>query len=108
AELYGEAVPPLERQLRAHPDDTFTRQILGLSYYVLENYPKVVEVLQPLLDHPPDDAGLLFAWGTALVRTRQSGAAAGIFRRLLEQNANNAAVHLLLGKAYAQQEDYPG
>ncbi|HEV2961460.1 MAG TPA: tetratricopeptide repeat protein [Candidatus Angelobacter sp.] len=107
AELYGDAVPPLERQLKAHPDDSFLRQILGLSYYVLENYPKVVEVLHPLLEHPPDDPGLLFAWGTALVRTRQSGTAAGIFRRLLEQNANNASVHLLLGKASAQQKDYP-
>jgi tetratricopeptide (TPR) repeat protein len=107
AELYGDAVPPLERQLKAHPDDSFIRQILGLSYYVLENYPKVVDVLHPLLEHPPDDPGLLFAWGTALVRTRQSGAAAGIFRRLLEQNANDAPVHLLLGKAHAQQEDYP-
>jgi tetratricopeptide (TPR) repeat protein len=106
AELYLEAVPPLDRQLRAHPDDSFIRHILGLSYYMLENYPKVVDVLHPLLDNPPDDPGLLFAWGTALVRTRQSGAAAGIFRRLLEQNTNNASVHLLLGKAYAQQEDY--
>jgi len=106
AELYQEAVPPLERQLRAHPDDSFIRQLLGLSYSMLEKDEKVVEVLQPFLEHPPDDAGLLLAWGTALVRTRQSGAAAGIFRRLLEQNADNPSVHLLLGKAYAQQEDY--
>jgi tetratricopeptide (TPR) repeat protein len=108
AELYLEAVQPLERELRTHPDDTFIRQVLGLSYSMVENYPKVVDVLQPLLEHPPDDPGLLFAWGTALVRTRQTGAAAGIFRRLLEQNADNAPVHLLIGKAYAQQGDYPG
>jgi tetratricopeptide (TPR) repeat protein len=107
AELYGEAVPPLERQVKAHPDDFLVRQVLGLSYSMLENYPKVAEVLQPLLEHPPDDAGLLLAWGTALVRTHQSAAAAGIFRRLLEQNAANASVHLLVGKAYAQQKDYP-
>jgi tetratricopeptide (TPR) repeat protein len=107
AELYSEAVPPLERQLRAHPDDSFIRQLLGLSYSVLENYAKVVEVLHPFLEHPPDDPGLLFAWGTALVRTRQSEAAVSIFRRLLEQNADNASVHLLLGQAHAQQEDYP-
>ena len=106
AELYQEAVPPLERQLRTHPDDAFIRQLLGLSYSMLENDQKVVEVLHPFLEHPPDDPGLLLAWGTALVRTRQSGTAAGIFRRLLEQNADNASVHLLLGKAYAQQEDY--
>lgn len=106
AELYQQAVPPLERHIRAHPEDVFSRQILGLSYSILENYPKVVDVLQPLADHPPDDPGLLFAWGTALVQTRQSVAAAGIFRRLLVQNANNPLVHLLLGKAYAQQKDY--
>jgi tetratricopeptide (TPR) repeat protein len=107
AELYSEAVPPLQRQLRAHPDDAFIRQLLGLSYSILENDAKVIEVLQPFLENPPDDPGLLLAWGTALVHTRQSGAAAGIFRRLLVQNADNASVHLLLGKAYAQQEDYP-
>jgi len=107
AELYQEAVTPLERQIKAHPEDSFARQVLGLSYSMLENYPKVVDVLQPLGEHPPDDPGLLLAWGTALVRTRQSVAAAGIFRRLLEKNAVNASVHFLLGQAYAQQDDYP-
>jgi tetratricopeptide (TPR) repeat protein len=107
AEIYSEAVPPLERQLRAHPDDSFVRQLLGLSYSGLEDYAKVVEVFHPFLERPPDDPGLLLAWGTALVRMRQSEAAAGIFGRLLEQNANNASVHLLLGQAYAQQKDYP-
>jgi tetratricopeptide (TPR) repeat protein len=106
AERYKEAVPALERQIKAHADDSFVRQVLGLSYAMLENDPKVIEVLQPLMEHPPADPGLLLAWGTALVHMRQSGAAAGIFRRLLEQNANNAQIHLLLGKAYAQQRDY--
>ena len=107
AELYTEAAPSLERQLKAHPEDFLVRQVLGFSYSMLENYPKVVETLHPLLEHPPDDPGLLLAWGTALVRTRQSRAAAGIFRRLLEQNAGNASVHLLIGQASAQQRDYP-
>src|SRR5262249_9273939 len=107
AELYTEAVPPLERQLKAHPDDSFTRQVLGLSYSMLENDAKVVEVLRPFLTNPPDDPGLLLAWGTALVHTHESEAATNIFRRLLEQNSDNASVHLLLGQAYAQQDNYP-
>jgi tetratricopeptide (TPR) repeat protein len=108
AELYQAAVPPLERQLKAHPDDAFVRQVLGLSYSMLDKDAKVVEVLQPLLQHPPDDPGLLLAWGTALVHLHQSAAATAIFHSLLEKNADNAAVHLLLGKANAQQGDYPG
>ncbi len=108
AQLYSEAIPPLDRHLAASPDDAFVRQLLGLSYFVTDNFAKTAEVLRPFLKSPPDDPGLLFAWGTALVRTRQSELAAGIFRRLLEQNANNPAVHLLLGQAYAQQDDFAG
>jgi tetratricopeptide (TPR) repeat protein len=106
AEMYKEAVPPLERHLKTHPDDSISRQVLGLSYSMLENYAKVVEVYRPFLEDPPDDPGLLLAWGTALVRTRQPDAER-IFRRLLEQNNDNASVHLMLGQAYAQQEEYP-
>jgi tetratricopeptide (TPR) repeat protein len=108
AELYSDAISPLERQLAAAPEDAFVRQLLGLSYFATDNFGKTAEVLHPFLDRPPDDPGLLFAWGTALVRTRQSEIARDIFRRLLEQNANNPAVHLLLGQAYAQQEDFAG
>ncbi|HET6930718.1 MAG TPA: tetratricopeptide repeat protein, partial [Candidatus Acidoferrum sp.] len=67
AELYSEAVPPLERQLAANPDDHLVRQLLGISYFVVENFSKTAEVLRPFLKAPPDDPGLLFAWGTALV-----------------------------------------
>jgi tetratricopeptide (TPR) repeat protein len=106
AELYSEAVPPLERQLAAHPGDNFVRQLLGMCYFLAENFPKTAEVLHPFLKAPPDDPALLFSWGTALVRIHQTDAAMEIFRRLLEKNANNPAVHLLLGQVHAQQEDY--
>jgi len=107
AELYSEAVPPLERELAAHPDDNFVRKILGLSYFVLQNYAKTAEVLRRFLPSPPDDPALLFAWGTSLVRIRESTQAEKVFRLLLDQNATNAGVHSLLGQAYAQQQDYP-
>jgi tetratricopeptide (TPR) repeat protein len=105
AQLHSEAIPPLERRLAAAPDDALVRQLLGLSYFVTENFPKTAEVLQPFLKSPPNDPGLLFAWGSALVRTRQADLATQIFRRLLEQNSNNPDVHSLLGQAYAQQKD---
>lgn len=108
AELYKEAIPPLQRQLAANPNDAFVRQLLGLSLFLTDNFEKTVEVLRPFLNDPPDDPGLLLAWGTALVRTRQAEPAKLIFERLLKQNANNPAVHLLLGQVYAQQQDHAG
>jgi tetratricopeptide (TPR) repeat protein len=107
ADQFADALAPLDRQLAAHPNDSLVRQLLGLSYFMGENYPKTAEVLQPLLRNPPEDPGLLFAWGTALVRTRQPEPAKEIFTRLVEQNAANASVHFLFGQAYAQQKDYP-
>src|SRR6266446_359696 len=71
AQLYSEAIPPLERHLASSPDDGFVRQLLGLSYFLTDNFAKTADVLRPFLKAPPDDPGLLFAWGTALVRTRQ-------------------------------------
>ena len=108
AELYSNAVPPLERELSAHPDDRFVRKLLALSYFALEKYDQTAQVLRPFLASPPDDPALLFAWGTALVRTRDSSSAAKLFERLLQQSAANPGVHYLLGQAYAQQQDYPG
>lgn len=106
AELYSEAIPPLERRLAASPDDNFVRQLLGMSYFLTDNFVKTAEVLEPFLKAPPDDPGLLLAWGTALVRTRASEQARQIFGLLIEQNANNPSVHFFLGQAYAQQRDY--
>jgi len=106
AQLYSEAIPPLERCLNANSEDTFIRQLLGFSYFFTDNFTKTVEVLQPFIKSPPNDPGLLFAWGTALVRTHQPDLAEGVFRRLLEQNADDPNVHFLLGQAYAQQGHY--
>ena len=106
AQLYSEAIPPLERRLASSPDDNFVRQLLGMSYFLTDNFVKTAEVLQPFLKAPPDDPGLLLAWGTALVRTRASEQARQIFRLLIEQNASNPSVHFFLGQAYAQQGDY--
>ena len=107
ANLYAEAIPPLERQLARRPDDALVRQLLGLSYFFTDNYTKTAEVLRPFRENPPSDPGLLYAWGTSLVRTRQSNDASKIFRLLLEQNSANPEVHFLLAQAYGQQEDYP-
>jgi len=106
AQLYSEAIPPLERRLAASPDDNFVRHLLGMSYFLTDNFVKTAEVLQPFFKAPPDDPGLLLAWGTALVRTRASEQARRIFRLLIEQNANDPSVHFFLGRAYAQDGDY--
>ncbi len=107
AQLFADAIAPLERQLAARPDDVTVRRLLGVSYFAGDNFAKTVQVLRPLLTNPPDDPALLFSWGSALLKTHQADTGEKILRLLLEKNVDNPSVHLLLGQAYAQQEDYP-
>lgn len=107
AQLFEEATAPLERQLAAHSDDAVARRLLGVCYFARDDFAKTVQVLRPLLSDPPDDPALLFSWGTALIRVHQPDVGEKILRLLLEKNTGNPSVHLLLGQAYAQQEDYP-
>jgi tetratricopeptide (TPR) repeat protein len=107
AELFQEAIPPLERHVSAQPDDAVARRVLGVCYFTADNFEKTVLVLRPLLSNPPDDPALLFAWGTALVKTHQPDTGEKILRLLLEKHSDNPSVHFLLGQAYAEQEDYP-
>src|SRR6266702_5756943 len=53
AQLDSEAIPPLERHLATSSDDGFVRQLLGLSYFLSDNFAKTVEVLRPFLKAPP-------------------------------------------------------
>src|SRR5437899_12251031 len=44
AKLYSDATPPLQRQLTAHPDDSFVRHLLRLRYFTAANYPRTAQV----------------------------------------------------------------
>ncbi len=45
------------------------RRLLGLSYFMNDDYEKAVQVLRPFLADLPDEPGLLYALGTSLVRS---------------------------------------
>jgi len=107
AEKYDQAVPPLERELHRTPNDLSIREMLGLCYYMGDNFAKTVATLRPVLDQLSDNAGLLYAAGVSLVRSGDANNGARIFSRMLEKDQNVPGVHLMLGQAYTQQQNYP-
>lgn len=52
---YASAVAEFKAQLKAHPDDHFTRSRLGQAYYRLGKPDKAVALLEDLLARDPDD-----------------------------------------------------
>ena len=63
-------------------------------------------VLRPVFEQLPDNAGLLYAAAVSLVRSGDAKNGARVFSRMLEKNQNVREVHLMLGQAYAQQQNY--
>ena len=97
AEKYDEAAGPLARELRRMPNDLSIREMLGLCYYMGDRFAESAETLRPVLDQLPDNAGLLYAAGVSLVRSGDAKDGARVFSRMLEEDQNVPAVHLMLG-----------
>ena len=110
AEFYGKdypaAIPPLERHLAAHEDDTRARAALGLSYFTLENYAKTLSTLQPIEATAESDPGLASAYGVSLVKAGQFDRGMSLLKTVAQQNPDSAEIHGLLGSAYADQGIY--
>jgi len=105
ANQYSIAIVPLERHVRADPQDSNARRMLALSYFMTENFPKAAETFRPILPALTDSPSLLYAAGISLVKSGDWKGASEIFRQMLAQNPNAAEVHLFLGQAYSQQKE---
>lgn len=105
AQLYGDAVGPLERLLPKSPADENLRQMLGLSYYMLNRFKDSAATFRPILNSLPNNPGLLLSAGIAFVKAGDSSTGEQLLSRALESGNNTPEVHLMLGQAYAGQSD---
>jgi tetratricopeptide (TPR) repeat protein len=101
-----QAVEPLRRQLAAHPDDLRIRAALGLSLFMLQNYPSALETLRPIEREVDNDPGLQYAYAVCLVKTGDYPEGVRRLKSLEQQNPNDADVHMLLGQAFANQGEH--
>jgi tetratricopeptide (TPR) repeat protein len=81
--------------------------MLGVCYYMADKFAESAATLRPVLDQLSDNAGLLYAAGVSLVRSGDAKNGARVFSRMLEKDQHVPAVHLMLGQAYAQEQNYP-
>jgi len=106
ANQYDQAVAPLGRQLHEHSDDLRVRAALGLSFFMLENYPVALKTLQPVQSEVDNDPGLAYAYAVSLVKTGEYAEGVRRLKSLDQSNPNSADVHMLLGEAFADQGEY--
>jgi tetratricopeptide (TPR) repeat protein len=110
ANLYAQAAPSLARLLERNRNDIEARQMLGVSYFMTDQFGKAVEVFRPILAEPPANPGVVYAMAVSLIRAGKGAVDAAASEKLLmtmiEKDPNVPEVHMILGQAYAQQQDY--
>jgi len=106
ADRYDQAVAPLHRHLQKHSDDMRVRAALGLSLFMLRDYPNTLETLRPIQTAVDDDPGLAYAYAVSSVKTGEYADGVRRLKSLVQSNPNSADVHMLLGEAFADQGEY--
>ena len=105
SERYAAAVAPLTAALAQEGDNAELRRMLALAYLNSDAYEEAANLLT---DDPRrrDDPSLQYAYAMALTRSGRASQARAIFDALLLENADWPELHVLLGQAHAQADDY--
>jgi tetratricopeptide (TPR) repeat protein len=103
---YETAIPLLSRQVKVHPDDALSRRMLGVSYYLTQTFPKVVDTLKPLEATITADPELAYIYGVSLIQLAEHKQAGKLFENLSAQNPKSALTRLYAGQGFAMLEGY--
>ncbi len=104
---YSDAVPPLTRYLKVHPEDTGIRSALAVSLFMTHSYAEVLATLRPLGEQADSTPQLAYIHAAALVRVGSYEEGIRRLQALETADAKIAGVHLALGEAYAAEKDLP-
>jgi tetratricopeptide (TPR) repeat protein len=106
ANQFDRAVGPLGSHIERQPDDLRARAALGLSFFGMQNYKKVVETLQPIEPAVDADPGLAYSYSVSLVKTGAYDQGIRRLRVLEKDNPSSPDLHTLIGEAFVDQGEY--
>ena len=102
--LYADAILPLSRYVKAHPDDSGARSVLGLSQFLSGKYRDCVETLQPI-EKTELAPQVEYAYASSLVETGQVSAGTERLLALERAHSDIPDVHRTLAEAFDRQGD---
>jgi tetratricopeptide (TPR) repeat protein len=97
---FTDAVPPLSRSLQRHPEDATIRAMLGISEYMLHDYPKALETLQPIEGHLDMFPMMPLAYADSVMRAGDFRQGMQRLEAIVGNDPENAAAHHELAEAY--------
>jgi tetratricopeptide (TPR) repeat protein len=112
AEMYKDAIPPLERVLAAAPANLQAKQLLGMSYFMTEDYARASALLADVVVVKRDvvvvkrvNVGLYYTLALSLIKQGKQAEADEVIRQMIATGGNSPQLHIVLGQAYYEQGD---
>jgi tetratricopeptide (TPR) repeat protein len=106
ASQFDEAIGPLGRYVKAHPQDAGARSGLGTSEFMMRNYADVVKTVQPIEAQLGPDVQLAYMYGVSLIRTGEYDHGVAQLKNVEAKNPQFAPAHEALGEAFTSHKDY--
>jgi tetratricopeptide (TPR) repeat protein len=100
--LYAEAILPLSRYVKAHPEDSGARSVLGLSQFLSSKYRDCVETLEPI-EKTELAPQVEYAYASSLVESGQISAGTERLLALERVHSEIPDVHRALAEAFDRQ-----
>jgi predicted Zn-dependent protease len=100
---FADAIPPLSRYVKSHPDDAGARSVLAISQFMTGNYPGCIETLKPAIGKTDLAPQAEYVYAESMVRTGQITSGVERLGTLEKSHPEIPDVHRALGEAFGQQ-----
>jgi tetratricopeptide (TPR) repeat protein len=100
---YGDAVMPLSRYVKAHPDDPGARSVLAISQFMTGNYHGCIETLQPVIGKSDLAPQVEYVYAESMINTGEIGHGTERLGALEKLHPEIPDVHRALGEAFGHQ-----
>ena len=105
SEAYKDAIPALENALKTDSDNIAIKQLLGLSYFMTENYAKAASLLQAVVAVKTQEAGLYYPYALSLLKDGKIEAANRAIEQMVLVGGDSPQVHILMSQANYERGD---
>ena len=103
SELYKEAIPALENELKLDSTNVAIKQLLGLSYFMTNDYARASALLTDVVAVKSQDAALYYPLALSLLKDGKLEAANRVIEQMVTVGGNSPQLHILLSQAHYER-----
>jgi tetratricopeptide (TPR) repeat protein len=105
AELYKEAIPPLEAELKTNTKNISAKHLLGMCYFMVDDFARAADLLSEVVPSKPNNVSLYYTLSLSLIKQNKVKEANEVIQKMLTLGGDSPQIHILLGQAYYTQND---